>query len=124
MKKRGISYEFYYQLITLLIFITLVHGFYSTVVRPRASAFLAENQRLATTGGDISGRKSPWVVLKDYEQESCFMLMFWAFAIIGYKAVQVFGDPQHDYTKSLLASVPGRGWTPPGDLAPVPEEIA
>ena len=39
-------------------------------------------------------------------------------------AVQVFGDPQHDYTKSLLASVPGRGWTPPGDLAPVPEEIA
>ena len=27
-------------------------------------------------------------------------------------AVQVFGDPQHDYTKSLLASVPGRGWTP------------
>ena len=39
-------------------------------------------------------------------------------------AVQVFGDPQHDYTKSLLASVPGRGWTPPSDLAPVPEEIA
>ncbi|SUE62640.1 ABC transporter ATP-binding protein [Roseomonas gilardii] len=39
-------------------------------------------------------------------------------------AVQVFGDPRHDYTKSLLASVPGRGWTPPSGLAPVPEEIA
>ena len=92
MKKRGISFEFYYQLITLLVFITMVRGFYSTVVRPRASDFLAESQRLATTGGDISGRKSAWVILKDYEQEACFMLMFWAFAIIGYKAVQVIGE--------------------------------
>ena len=92
MKKRGISFEFYYQLITLLVFITLVRGFYSTVVRPRANDFLAESQRLATTGGDISGRKSAWVILKDYEQEACFMLMFWAFAIIGYKAVQVIGE--------------------------------
>ncbi len=25
----------------------------------------------------------------------------------------VFADPQHDYTRALLDSVPGRGWTPP-----------
>ena len=25
----------------------------------------------------------------------------------------VFGDPQHDYTRTLLDSVPGRNWTPP-----------
>ncbi|MBR0642286.1 ABC transporter ATP-binding protein [Plastoroseomonas hellenica] len=26
---------------------------------------------------------------------------------------QVFGTPQHAYTKQLLESIPGRGWTPP-----------
>ena len=26
---------------------------------------------------------------------------------------QVFADPQHDYTRTLLDSVPGRDWTPP-----------
>ena len=29
----------------------------------------------------------------------------------------LFADPRHDYTRTLLASVPGRGWTPPAALA-------
>jgi ABC-type oligopeptide transport system ATPase subunit len=26
---------------------------------------------------------------------------------------EVFGNPQHSYTRALLDSIPGRGWTPP-----------
>ena len=28
----------------------------------------------------------------------------------------VFANPAHDYTRTLLESVPGRGWTPPSGV--------
>jgi hypothetical protein len=30
--------------------------------------------------------RSVFVLIRDYEQEACFILMFWAIAIMGYKA--------------------------------------
>jgi biopolymer transport protein ExbB/TolQ len=33
-----------------------------------------------------------YVVMKDYEQESCIILMLWAFAILGYKARVAFRE--------------------------------
>ena len=31
--------------------------------------------------------RSVWVLIRDFEQESCFILLFWAMAIMAYKAV-------------------------------------
>jgi biopolymer transport protein ExbB/TolQ len=36
--------------------------------------------------------RSTWVLIKDPEQESCFILMFWAMAIMGYKARELIRE--------------------------------
>ena len=55
----------------------------------------AERQALLVqeeTGEAVSLERSAWVVLKDYEQEACFVLMLWAMAIMGLKAQNVFAQ--------------------------------
>jgi len=39
-------------------------------------------------------QRSVWVVIKDYEQESCFILALWAIAIMGYKARRAVRERQ------------------------------
>ncbi len=84
--KRGLPFELVYQIVALVIAIIVVHLVYITVVRPNADAVLrAEAERLAA-GESFVQERSLYVVLKDYEQESCFILMFWAVSIMGFKA--------------------------------------
>ena len=90
--KRFLPNEFLYQLFSLIIIVIVVHSFYVTIVRPRADAVLAEQTVQAQADPDYSPDPSFWVIIKDYEQESCFVLMFWAFAILGYKAVWVLNE--------------------------------
>ena len=81
--------EFFYQIIALVMSAIVVHTVYVGLVRPNAEVVLAaERQAVAeqiATGKTVSIERSAWVVLKDYEQESCFILMFWVLAIIGLK---------------------------------------
>lgn len=74
-----------YQATALVVAVILVHLVYLTVIRPNADAMIAAQAELAAQGGDYIPVRSLYVVLKDYEQESCFVLMFWAIAIMGYK---------------------------------------
>jgi biopolymer transport protein ExbB/TolQ len=84
--RRFLPNEFLYQVFALIIIVIVVHAFYVTIVRPRADAVLAEQTVRAQADANYSAEPSFWVIIKDYEQESCFVLMFWAFAILGYKA--------------------------------------
>jgi biopolymer transport protein ExbB/TolQ len=90
--KRFLPNEFLYQVFSLIIIVIVVHSFYVTIVRPRADAVLAEQNIRAKADTNYSPEPSFWVVIKDYEQESCFILMFWAFAILGYKALGVMEE--------------------------------
>lgn len=103
--------EFFYQLVALLFSFILVHTLYVGLVRPNAEAVLdAERQTIAAqeaAGEPVIIERSPWVVLKDYEQESCFILMLWAMAIMGLKAHSVVTQ-RRLYGRSLVAVEEGR----------------
>jgi len=85
--RKTFSVEFVYQIFALVLSVIVVHTAYVTVIWPGADAFLAEQKELVEAGRDVSDQRSPYVILRDYEQEACFVLMLWAFAIMGYKGV-------------------------------------
>ncbi|MCH9696060.1 MAG: MotA/TolQ/ExbB proton channel family protein [Gammaproteobacteria bacterium] len=89
MNKKNLPVEFVYQLFALIIAIIIVHAFYVSVVRPTAAEIIERQNMEAAADPDYVRERSAWVLIKDLEQESCFILMFWALAIMGYKAVKL-----------------------------------
>jgi len=85
--KRSLPNEFIYQLFALLISVIIVHTIYVTVIRPNAAEVLEEQNRLIQEDPDYVVERSFYVIVKDFEQEACFVLMLWAFSIMGYKAL-------------------------------------
>ena len=80
------SNEFIYQLFALLLAILVVHAVYVTVIWPNARADIEQNRALIKEDPNYTAERSWYIVLKDREQESCFILGIWALAIMGYKA--------------------------------------
>ncbi|MBC6428332.1 MAG: MotA/TolQ/ExbB proton channel family protein [Cellvibrionales bacterium] len=89
---KSLSNEFLFQLGALLAAFILVHLFYIGLVRPNAEALLLAAELAQQAGTATGAERSLWVVLKDYEQQACFVLAFWALAIMGYKAVRVSAE--------------------------------
>lgn len=90
--KRQLSSEFIYQIFALLIAIIIVHAFYVAVIRPKAENFIREETARQETEKKYVSRQSVYVVVKDLEQEICFILFFWAVAILAYKGVMLFKE--------------------------------
>ncbi len=93
--------EFIYQLFSLLLAVIIVHAIYVTLVRPNADFLLQQQLERQQTGEAYVVERSLFVVIKDYEQESCFILMLWALAIMSYKAREVMAE-RHLLQHSLL----------------------
>ncbi|HEX7035989.1 MAG TPA: MotA/TolQ/ExbB proton channel family protein [Pseudomonadales bacterium] len=82
---RQIPFELIYQVAALVLSIVIVHLVYITSIRPNADALMQQAVERAEQGQPYIPPRSLYIVLKDYEQESCFVLMLWAMAMIGYK---------------------------------------
>jgi biopolymer transport protein ExbB/TolQ len=92
--RRNDSVDFVFQLASLVVALILVHAIYVTVVRPRADTFLAEQSALMAADPEFVQEQSAWVIIKDFEQEACFILMLWAIAIMASKGLTIARESQ------------------------------
>ena len=84
--KRAYPREFVFQISSLIIAVIIVHVFYVLIVRPKADSILAEQAAMMQVDQDYVQERSTWVIIRDFEQEACFILMLWAAAIMAYKS--------------------------------------
>ena len=92
--RRNDSVDFVYQLASLVIALIIVHAIYVTVVRPKADVFLAEQTALMDADPEYVQQRSAWVIIRDFEQEACFVLMLWAIAIMASKGLTTARESQ------------------------------
>lgn len=91
---RILKSEFLFQLAALLLALILIHTLYVGLIRPNAEVDNRVMQEALATGDFSMTEQSAWVVLKDYEQETCLILMLWCTAIMGYKGFAVIRERQ------------------------------
>jgi len=104
MKKN--TNEMYFQLVALLVAVIFVHTIYVTVVRPNADSQIRHAVEQAAAGQEYVVPRSFFVVIKDFEQEACFVLMFWALSIMGYKTRTAFRE-QNMWSVPLISIAEG-----------------
>jgi biopolymer transport protein ExbB/TolQ len=92
--RRNDSVDFVFQLASLVVALIVVHAIYVTVVRPKADLFLAEQEALMATDPEYVQERSGWVIVRDFEQEACFVLMLWAMAIMASKGLTTAREVQ------------------------------
>ncbi len=85
--KKSYPVEFVYQALSLIVALIVVHALYVLVVRPKADIIMGEQRALMETDPNYVQERSVWVIVRDLEQEACFVLMIWAMAIMAYKGV-------------------------------------
>lgn len=86
--RKQVPAEFLFQTFALIIAVIIVHGIYVSIVRPNAEAILLEQSIRINEDVNYVPERSVFVLVRDFEQESCFILMLWAFALMGHKAMQ------------------------------------
>lgn len=84
--KQRFPTEFVYQALALIIIALVIHLFYTLHIRPNAFEILEAQEIRLLQDPYYVPERSFYVLVRDLEQQVCFTLMFWAFAIMGLKA--------------------------------------
>jgi biopolymer transport protein ExbB/TolQ len=85
---RPFPVEFVYQTFSLIVAILLVHAVYVSLIRPQADVILEANAIAMQEDEGFVPDRSVYVLVRDFEQEACFILALWALSIIAYKGAR------------------------------------
>ncbi|MGH8265137.1 MAG: MotA/TolQ/ExbB proton channel family protein [Steroidobacterales bacterium] len=78
--------EILFSLGALALAAILVQAVYALWIRPHAEAILAENTQVTADGKrPILHLRSPYIILKDYEQETAIILSIWSLAMLAFQ---------------------------------------
>jgi biopolymer transport protein ExbB/TolQ len=100
--------EFIYQVFSLLVAFIIIHAVYVSIIRPQAQMHLQHEHQQMKQDNQYVEKRNFYVVIRDYEQEACFILMLWAFAIMAYKGVTIWQQQKqlHQDLLQLPESLP------------------
>ena len=73
--KQGSLYETFFQVAALIFAIIMVHATYVTVIRPNADLIQEQQNLLQQTDENFVPERSVFIILRDFEQETCIILM-------------------------------------------------
>ena len=91
--------DFLYQMLSLIVSFILIHSIYLLFIEPAAAAQALEAIRL-----NKAPERTLSIILRDFEQETCLILMFWALSIIFIKWKRVSEDLEIIRENDFLSS--------------------
>jgi biopolymer transport protein ExbB/TolQ len=78
--------DFLYEIFAFIVILIVVQGVYATMIRPQANAIRTYDVAQMMRNPAYVPELSFYVIIKDYEPETCVIFAFWAFALMGRKA--------------------------------------
>ncbi|MBL1433246.1 MAG: MotA/TolQ/ExbB proton channel family protein [Gammaproteobacteria bacterium] len=111
MNKHNPLSDFLYQFFALLLSLIIVHTLYVTLVRPNAAEIINKQNIQQASGEVVEVKRSLYIVIKDFEQEACFVLALWVFAIMALKAKTILREGAL-LTRTFINISPGTSLLP------------
>lgn len=91
MKQKYLS-EIIYQIFALIIVVIVVHAVYVAVIRPNAEIIQQQQTMMQEADENYVPERSIYIVMKDFEQETCIILFLWALSIVGMKTLRTMRE--------------------------------
>src|SRR5687768_17009544 len=87
--KKPKSSDFLIEIFLLLAIVIAVQAVYATVIRPKAEAIRTSDLARMQKDPQYVPVLSGFVIVKDPEQEACFIFSIWALAVMALKGIGV-----------------------------------